>query len=127
MLVAKQQRDLDQSTQFTNVAWPVPKQQCFRRVRRKLDAGSELARQRQKLGAALAQWRQPEHDVRQARIEISAKRMALHRLFEIDMRCREHPRVDRDFMICAHGAHLAFLQRTQESRLQLERQITDLV
>src|SRR5688572_10593994 len=63
----------------------------------------------------------------QPREQIGTKRSLLHQLFQIEVRRGHHAYVDADLLIRSQRPHASLLQRAQQRRLLIERQIADLV
>ena len=87
----------------------------------------EVLRQEQDVAPALAERRHVDADDVDAVVEILAEALLVHlasrsRLVAVTMRAS-----NGDLRVAADRAHLALLERAQELRLHLERQLADLV
>jgi hypothetical protein len=59
--------------------------------------------------------------------QVGAEPAVAHRDFQIDVRRGNDPHVDRNRFASAEPLDLAFLQKAQQARLALERQVADFV
>src|SRR5204862_7593284 len=59
--------------------------------------------------------------------EIGSEAAALDRLFEIAIRGRDHPHIDRDGAVAASRLELLLLQHAEQLDLRVGRQLADFV
>jgi hypothetical protein len=121
--------------QLADVAGPWVFGQVDESLRRKLllppvpgvEAGQELAGQRQDLLPPFPQRRDAEiHDV-DAVIEVFAELAPGHRALEVAVGGGDDPGVDRDRAVTANAGEAEILEDVQQLRLQRQRQLGDLV
>src|SRR5206468_244494 len=77
--------------------------------------------------AARAERRERDLDDREAVVEVLAERAFVHASRERTVRRREDAHVDRLLKVTSEAANGARLDRAQELRLDVERQLADLV
>ena len=87
----------------------------------------EQPRQLRQILEAIAQRRHPDRNDVDPVVEILAEAAFLHRALEIDVGRRDQAEVGLDRFRAADPFDLAFLDRAQQLRLQVEPQIADLV
>ena len=87
----------------------------------------EVRREQRDVLAPLAQRRHVHREHREPVKEIRAKPAALHLAREVAVGRGDHAHVDAVHAIAADALDLALLQRAQQLRLQLQRQLADLV
>ena len=87
----------------------------------------EVLREMEHVAAALAERGHVDlHDV-DAVVEVLAKALLVDLVLEVAVRRGDDARVERDLLVRANGADLALLERAQQLRLHVDRELADLV
>lgn len=134
-LVGDRSAAIDDVTQLSDVARPCVGPEAHQRVLPELErlpvrrggvlqkeAGEQLD-----VFRPLAKGRQPHHHHVQAKVEVLAKRASLDLASELAVRGRDDAHVDLARDVLADTFDLAALEDTQHARLQIQRELADLV
>ncbi len=132
----QQNRVVDDVFEFADIARPGMALKQFHGLRAKGQIGppqpfpieiEEIMRQRLDVGRALSQGGQPNRGDVQAKVEVFAKMLRLHRRFQIHIRRRDDADIDANGTPRPDANDLALLQHPKQLDLQGQRQVADLV
>src|SRR5690242_20661366 len=136
LAVGKDQGALDHVPQLADVAWPMPRREALddswidplhALLELAVEELAKMVGQQRNRACDLAQRRERARHDADPVVEILAELPRAHVRLEIPVRRRDEAEVDLDLLRAADATEAARLEHVQELRLELRRQLADLV